>query len=227
MAQNRKPEGGTAMFGENVVGRLSLYRRLLRVLEHRGIENVFSHELAAQARVTAAQVRRDVMQLGFSGSPARGYAVEGLIQCIARALDDPQGESVALVGIGNLGRAIMAYFAGRRPSLSIVAAFDRDEAKVNRVVHGVRCYPVEELTEVVRSQGIRVGIITVPAPAAQEMADMLVSAGVRGLLNLAPRPLHIRPGVYVESVDVTTALEKVAYFARQGVAEKKGKENRE
>lgn len=209
------------MFSENVVGRLSLYRRLLRALEHRRVENIFSHELAARARVTAAQVRRDVMQLGFSGSPARGYAVKGLIQSIAEALDNSQGERVALVGIGNLGRAIMAYFAGRRPNLSIVAAFDREPAKVNRVVHGVRCYPIAELTEVVRNQEIRVGIITVPAAVAQETADMLVSAGVQGLLNLAPRPLHIRAGVYVESVDVTTALEKVAYFARQGFEERK------
>ena len=210
------------MFSENVVGRLSLYRRLLRALEHREVKNIFSHELAAQARVTAAQVRRDVMQLGFSGSPARGYAVKGLIQCIAEALDNSQGERVALVGIGNLGRAIMAYFAGRRPNLSIVAAFDREPAKVNRVVHGVRCYPIAELTEVVRNQKIQVGIITVPASVAQETADMLVNAGVQGLLNLAPRPLYIRPGVYVESVDVTTALEKVAYFARQGFQERKG-----
>ena len=211
------------MFSENVVGRLSLYRRLLRVLENRGVENVFSHELAARARVTAAQVRRDVMELGFSGSPARGYSVEGLIECIGEAVDSAEGESVALTGIGNLGRAIMAYFAGRRPNLSIVAAFDKDPSKVDRVVHGVRCYPVSELTEVVRNEGIRVGIITVPAAAAQEMADLLVGAGVRGLLNLAPRPLHMRSGVYVESVDVTTALEKVAYFAREGYEKGKGK----
>lgn len=210
------------MFPDNVVGRLSLYRRLLRVLVNRGVRYVFSHDLAAMARVTAAQVRRDVMQLGFSGSPARGYDVQGLTDSIGAALDNPAGEDVALVGIGKLGRAILAFFEGRRPKLRIAAAFDTDAAKINRVIHGCRCYPFEELEGVLHRQGIRCAIITVPVDAAQAVAGKLVRAGVKGILNFAPAPLVVPDSVYVESMDVTTALEKVAYFGRQLLSERKG-----
>ena len=203
------------MVPEKTIGRLSLYRRLLRAMHSRGAKYVFSHELANAARVTAAQVRRDIMALGYVGSPVRGYDVTELIGSIAGKLDAPEPEGVALVGVGNLGRAIMAFFSGRRPKLAITAAFDTDPEKVNRVIHGVRCYPAEDTEKVIREQGIRLAIIAVPASMAQAVTDQLVRAGVRGILNFAPLPLRFGPGVYVEAVDMTSALEKVAYFARQ------------
>ena len=206
------------MASEKTIGRLSLYRRLLRVMRNRGVERVFSHELAAAARVTAAQVRRDLMGLGYTGSPVRGYEVAKLKESIAATLEGPVPEGVALVGIGRLGRAIMSYFRGRRPKLAIVVAFDADPAKVNRVIHGCRCCPVEEMEQVIRESNIRLAVIAVPASQAQAVADRLVGSGVRGILNLAPMPLQLPPGVYVEALDMTGALEKVAYFARQAQA---------
>ncbi len=203
---------------EKNLGRLSLYRRLLNRLQAEGIRNIYSHELARMAGGTAAQVRRDLMAVGSLGSPKRGYSVRELIESIGIFLDAPHGEGAAIVGVGNLGRAIMAYFAGRRPRLSIVAAFDSDPSKVNRVIHGCRCYPVEDIERVVREEGVNVAIITVPAREAQATAETLVRAGVRGLLNFAPVPLRVGPDVYVEDIDMTMALEKVAYFARRGGA---------
>jgi len=200
---------------QKTIGRLSLYRRLLNRLVAEGAENVYSHELARLAGGTAAQVRRDLMAVGSIGSPKRGYEVRELVERIGAFLDHPMGQRVALVGVGNLGRAIMAYFTGRRPKLAIVAAFDNDPAKVNRVIHGCRCYAVEEIANVVARDDISVGIITVPAAQAQAVADMLVDAGVRGILNFAPVPLHVPPEAYVEDIDMTMSLEKVAYFARQ------------
>jgi len=108
----------------------------------------------------------------------------------------------------------MAFFAGRRPHLGIVAAFDSDPYKVSRVIHGVRCHPIESLEEVVKEQAIGVAIITVPAGEAQEVADRMVHAGVRGLLNFAPVRLNVPSDVFVEDVDVTMSLEKVSYFSR-------------
>lgn len=204
---------------ERVVGRMSLYRRLLSNLRAEGTRNVFSHELAAMAGGTAAQVRRDMMAIGYSGSPVRGYDVDRLIRAIGAFLDSPTPEGIALVGIGNLGRAIMAFFEGRRPNLTIRAAFDSNPDKVNRVVHGCRCYPLEDLPAVVRDLNIRVGLIAVPAHAAQSVADALVDAGVRGILNLAPVPLRAPPGTFVEDMDITMSLEKVAYFARMAERE--------
>ena len=204
------------MTSKRTIGRLSLYRRLLNELAAGGAGNVFSRQLAAMTGGTAAQVRRDVMAVGCAGSPARGYDIRELIEGIGSFLDAPHGQAVALVGMGNLGRAITAYFAGRRPKLSIVAAFDNNPDKAGRAVHGCRCYNITELPEVIRGQNIRVAIITVPAGEAQGVADLLVRSGVKGILNFAPVPLKAPPEVYVEDIDMTMTLEKVAYFAGKG-----------
>ena len=139
---------------------------------------------------------------------------KNFLQSIRSFLDSPNRVGVALVGIGNLGRAIMAYFVNRRPKLSIVAAFDTDPDKINRVIHGCRCYPISEMEEIIKSQNIKIGIISVPAAEAQNIADSLVRAGINGILNFAPARLHLPPDVYVEDNDITTSLEIVAYHSR-------------
>ncbi|MFW6154357.1 MAG: redox-sensing transcriptional repressor Rex [Planctomycetota bacterium] len=197
------------------IGRLSQYRRLLGLRMRTGQGSVYSHELAAFAGVTAAQVRRDLMVIGARGSPTKGYDVHSLIDCLGGVLDDPAGQRAALVGVGNLGRALLTYFRGRRPKLSIVAAFDVDASKIDRVICGCRCYPMDKIPEVVAAEQITVGILTVPASAAQQVAEVLEAAGVSGLVNFAPQPLRIGPPTYVENLDMTMTLERVAYFARQ------------
>ncbi len=204
------------------IGRLSLYRRVLYGLLAEGERNIFSHQLAVLVGGTAAQVRRDMMAVGYTGSPTRGYDVQDLTDSIGRFLDSPQGQRVALVGVGNLGRALLAYFSGRRPKLAIEAAFDTDPAKFGRVIHGCRCHPMEDLSSLVKESGITVGIITVPADQAQAVADKLCQAGVLGLLNFAPMRLWTPSVVYVEDIDMTMSLEKVAFFARQRANEKGG-----
>jgi redox-sensing transcriptional repressor len=196
------------------IGRLSLYRLLLDNLRRDNGITVYSHELAAAANCSAAQVRRDLMSLDYAGSPVHGYRITDLIESIDNFLDHPQGQSVALVGVGNLGRAILSYFRGRRPKLSIVAAFDDDEHKINRVINGTWCYPMADLRKIVKEKNILVGVITVPPNAAQTVADQLIEAGVHGLLNFAPARLKAPPQVYLEDVDMTMSLEKVAYFSR-------------
>lgn len=201
---------------DKTIGRLAVYRRLLLELGREGTRSVYSHELAAAAGATASQVRRDIMAVGYHGSSTRGYTVAALAEAIGEFLDAPEPQGVALVGVGNLGRAIMAFFAGRRPKLAISAAFDRDLDKVHRVIHGCRCYPMEELQRVVSERGIVTGVLTVPGGEAEAVAKQLIAAGIRGLVNFAPVPLHTPSGVYVEHVDLTASLEKVAFFARQG-----------
>ncbi len=208
------------MISDKTIGRLSLYRRLLNGLEQSGQATVFSHEVASMAGVTAAQVRRDVMSIGFSGSPAKGYGVSELAEAISTVLYRGTTQTGALIGVGNLGRALLAYFVGRHPKLSIRAAFDRDPAKTNRVINGCRCYPNNQLAEVVRTEGIQVGVITVPAGEAQSAANDLCQAGILGLLNFAPVRLWVPAHVYVEDLDVSQSLERVAYFAGQRAADK-------
>jgi redox-sensing transcriptional repressor len=196
------------------IGRLSLYRRLLNNLLREGVRRIYSHELGSRARVTAAQVRRDIMNIGYSGNPNRGYDVQMLMEGIGNFLDAPEGQNVALIGVGNLGRAILAYFSGRRPKLPIVAAFDNDPEKFGRVIQGCRCYPIYQVQTIVRELNIRIATLCVPANAAQEVADVLVQAGIKGILNFAPVPLHVPGNIYIEDIDLTMSFEKVAYFAR-------------
>jgi redox-sensing transcriptional repressor len=206
---------------DKTIGRLSLYRRLLNRLKAEGKDNIYSYQLAGLAGGSAARVRRDLMAIGYSGSPSKGYEIAELIKSLGFFLDSPQGQQAALAGIGNLGRAILSYFSGRRPKLAISAAFDNDPSKVNRLIQGCPCFPVEELAVRVEEKMIELGIICVPANQAQFVADQLVHGGVKGILNFAPVRLHLPADVYVEDVNMTTALEKVAFFARQQTAMKR------
>jgi redox-sensing transcriptional repressor len=199
---------------EKTIGRLSLYRRLLAEEMGRGTRNLYSHELAKLAGVTPAQVRRDLMVVGYNGTPTRGYGVAELTGSISALLDAPRMQGLALVGVGNLGRAVLAYFAGRHPNLSFVAAFDTDPSKTDRVIHGCRCHAMADLAHVVEREDIRAAVIAVPAERAQEVADQFVAAGITSILNFAPTSLRVPAGVYVEHNDLTTSIERVAFFAR-------------
>jgi redox-sensing transcriptional repressor len=183
-----------------------------------GREYVYSYEIANVCAVTPEQVRRDLMPTRLTGSPTKGYKISALLQSIGLLLGDQEDQRVALVGVGNLGRAILAYFAGRRPNLSIVAAFDQDPDKTNRVIHGCRCYPIDDLPAIVREQAIEIAILAVPVSAAQTVADRLIASGVRGLLNFAPVSLRLPRTVYAEDLDMAISLERVAYFARHPVS---------
>lgn len=196
------------------IGRLTLYRRALRDLDRRGVMHVHSHELARSINASSAQVRRDLMYIEHTGTPAHGYDVQMLNNSIGRFLDMPQVEPVVIVGMGNLGRAILTLFSTGQVGLTIAAAFDSDPQKTGRVHNGCRCYGMDQLNQVVDDHKINVGILAVPADAAQDAADSLVRAGVRGLVNFAPTRLRPVPGVYIEDIDLTSTLEKVAFFAR-------------
>ena len=211
-AQPRLPRSVTLTHRQ--IGRLSQYRRQLQSQPTGTPATIYSYRLAALCGLTAAQVRRDLMTIGFAGSPARGYNILQLVDAIARCLDAPGGQNAALVGAGNLGRAILDYFAVRRPPLSIVATFDIDPAKVNRVLHGCRAYGMDKLAEVIREMDITVGVLTVPASAVQEVAETMLAAGVRSFLNFAPMPLRLPSRTFVEEMDIAASMEKAAYFAR-------------
>ena len=155
------------------------------------------------------------MEIGYSGNPKTGYDIDELIKHIGDFLDNPQGEPVALIGVGNLGRALLDFFASQHPKLKIVAAFDNDPQKTGRVINGCRCYHISEAHTVIAQENIRVAILAVPAEAAQSASEMLIKAGIRGFLNFAPEPLHVPGKITVENIDMTMALEKTAFLARQ------------
>lgn len=206
------------MASARTIERLSVYRRLLGDIDTKGRAGVYSHELATKAVATATQVRRDLMEIGFSGRPRTGYDVKGLAAALAHYLDAPKPEGVALVGVGRLGRALLDYSIGRHPKLHIPVAFDTDPAKTGRVIHHCRCHHIRASRKVIPKQGIRMAILAVPAPAAQAVATRIVDDGIMGLINFSPVRLHLPPNVYVENFDVTVAMEKMAFFTRQKTA---------
>ena len=199
---------------ERTVERLSEYRRsLLQCLEE-GKTHIFSHELAELHHNTAVQVRRDIMFIGYTSMQRKGYDVRELIDVIGDILDSEKGLNVAVIGIGNLGRAVTTYFVGKRSKLNIIATFDVDTTKIDRVISGVKCYPLSRLKEVVASHNISVAIMTVPADSAKEVSAQLVEAGIKGVLNFTTVPLDVTENVYLDEYDMITSLEKVAYFVK-------------
>jgi redox-sensing transcriptional repressor len=195
-----------------VMGRLTRYRALLTEYFPKEKAYVFSHELAAMMSLSASQVRRDLMCLGYFGVPRYGYEVVELIKHINDVLDASKLHNVAVVGAGNLGRALMTFLESRRATLKIVAAFDDDPSMVNRVINGVPCHPMERVEETILDKDIRIAILCVPGSVAQKVTDRLVKAGIKGILNFAPVPIRIPVGVALEEIDVTSSLERVAFF---------------
>ena len=199
---------------ERTVERRSEYRRsLLQCLEE-GKTHIFSHELAELHHNTAVQVRRDIMFIGYTSMQRKGYDVRELIDVIGDILDSEKGLNVAVVGIGNLGRAVTTYFVGKRSKLNIIATFDVETTKIDRVISGVKCYPLSRLKEVVASHQISIAIVTVPADSAAEVSSQLVEAGIKGVLNFTTVPLDVTKDVYLDEYDMITSLEKVAYFVK-------------
>jgi len=197
------------------VERLSQYRRSLLLILSREKTHVFSHEIAQMLHITPVQVRRDLMLIGYSGNLRKGYDIEELIDMIGNIIDTDKGQKVAVIGLGNLGKAFISYFKGKRTKLTIVAAFDINPDKVDRIYDGVPCYNINRITEIMKKESITIGIITVPAEQAPAIAETLVIAGAKGILNYSPKPLNVSPNVYLEEYDMITSLEKVAFFAKK------------
>lgn len=197
------------------IERMSRYRRVLSNLLEDGRSHIFSHELASLINSTSAQVRRDIMLIGHSGSPRKGYELKVLKEEIDTLMDEPDGQRIALTGIGYLGRAILTYFMGRRPKLQIAAAFDNDPSKINRVISGCRCHHIDQTEEIIRQENITIGIVTAPASAAQSIVDRYVNAGITSIVNWAPALLQVPEGVFLETRDITMSIEKAAFFAKR------------
>lgn len=197
------------------VERLSEYRRTLLGCLAENKTYIFSHDLAALLHITAVQVRRDLMLIGYSSVLRKGYDVGELIETIGRIIDSKEGLNVATIGIGNLGRAVTGYFRGKRSKLNVVASFDSDPQKVNRVFSGVRCYHIEDMARIIQEMNIKIAILTVPVDHAKNTCESVVRYGIKGILNFTTVPLNVPSGIYLEEYDMITSIEKVAYFVKE------------
>ena len=194
-----------------VVHRLSLYLRELEHLVREGHETTSSTQLGGKLGFTDAQVRKDLAYFGHFGYPGIGYRCDELITAVRRILGTDQKWSVALVGTGNLGRALMGYRGFQQRGFHIVAAFDVDPAKIGGKIEGVDIHHLDRLPELARQHRIRLGMVAVPAVAAQSVADRLVAAGIDGVLNFAPMTIALPPTVAQIGVDLAIELEQLAF----------------
>lgn len=202
------------------IERLSHYRMVLSRLSGQGVQNIYSRELAALADCTPAQVRRDLMVTGYEGNPKHGYNISELKKSLDVFFDFKGNLVAVIVGAGSLGRALIAYFMPKKAMYDIVAAFDSDTNKTGRLINGTPCFHINEIVEKLQELKPDIALLTVPAESAQEVALKLIKSGVSGILNFAPVRLKVPEKVYVENIDVTMSLEKVAFFSRQYREEK-------
>jgi redox-sensing transcriptional repressor len=201
---------------EATVSRLPVYlRALLDLAESRPETKVSSEELARLAGVNAAKVRKDLSYLGSYGTRGVGYDIEYLLYQITRELGLTQDWPAALVGAGNLGRALASYKGFSERGFRIAALFDIDERVVGEEIAGINVRHLDDLKEVVTEDGICIGIITTPPIAAQEVAERLVDAGVRSILNFAPAVVNVPPDVNVRKVDLSIELQILSFHLQR------------
>jgi redox-sensing transcriptional repressor len=193
------------------VRRLSLYLRQLEAFRRKERRTISSKQLGESLNLTDAQVRKDLAYFGQFGHPGIGYRVDDLIAQLKKILGTDRTWSVMLVGAGNIGRALCSYRGFNSKGFKLVAVFDNDPGKVGKKLGAFTIQPFDELAATVSKHEIKLAIIAVPADAAQDVADKLVAAGVRGILNFAPCSLDVPKDVSVNSVDVAVALEQLSF----------------
>jgi redox-sensing transcriptional repressor len=202
----------TEKISDAVVRRLPLYLRYLNELRKRNVQMVSSQELGKILDLNPAQIRKDLAYFGEFGKKGIGYDVAYLVEKIRHILKLDRVVPVALVGAGNLGRALCNYNAYLKDNMKIVAVFDSSPEKIGNQINNLTVLPMHLLEETIRSNEIRIGIITVPAFAAQTVADQFVAAGVEAILNFAPIIVKVPPNVRLHHTDLTTELQSLAYY---------------
>lgn len=196
-----------------VIPRLSLYYRAM--LESRGIDFISSEEIARLTNLTAAQVRRDLTYFGQFGIPRKGYKIEVLKKRILNILGTDRKWKVVLVGVGNLGSALISYRGFGEQGFEISCAFDNDAKKIGKKISGVEILDITELTLTVKDRNIKMAIVAVPVSVVQEVVNTLIKAGVRSILNFAPARPQVPDNVELLNIDLSIELERLAFFLRR------------
>ena len=202
------------------VKRLPLYYRYLRILNNAGKTKVSSTELSEAIQVDSATIRRDFSYFGELGKRGYGYDVEDLMHFFGKILNDDQLTNVALVGVGNLGSALLKFKFHQSNSIRVSCAFDVKEDIVGRIVDGIPVYPLDNMVEQIKLQQIEIAILTLPAQQAQQVVDQLADAGIKGILNFTAARLTAPDDVIIQSVDLTNELQTLIYFLNQNHASK-------
>jgi redox-sensing transcriptional repressor len=202
---------------ELTTNRLSVYLRCLNELDGAGVRTISSQVLAEQFHLNAAQIRKDLAYFGEFGVRGVGYYVRDLKRHLRQILGLDRKLRVAIMGAGNLGLALADYPGFRQEGFEIAALFDTLREKVGQQSKsGVPILDIHELRKVAKRDGIKIAVIAVPAPAAQNVLNLVVAAGIKAVLNFSPGTLEIPDGVKLKGVDLTVSLESLSFFLAQG-----------
>ena len=194
--------------------RLPLYYRFLEHLHATGKQRVSSTELSDAVKVDSATIRRDFSYFGALGKKGYGYNVHYLLSFFRKTLNQEEITKVFLIGVGNLGTALLKYNFSKGENTQIVAAFDIDSRVIGKEIGGVEVYHMNEMQSVKKSNDAAVAILTVPSSAAQESAEKIVEAGVKGILNFTPARLTIPDHVRIHHIDLSVELQTLVYFLK-------------
>ena len=197
------------------VQRLSKYRRLLLKFQDLKEPHIFSHDLARLLQLNPVQVRRDLMLIGVSGNHRKGYNVKEIIELIGNRIDNIQGQNVALIGVGNLGKVVVRYLKTSDTKMNIIAAFDIDNKKINKCISGINCHNVCDMRELIKKYSISIAVITVPPDYVENIVQILIDAGIKGILNFTSTHIDTPPDIYLIEYDMITSLEEIAYFVNR------------
>lgn len=192
--------------------RLPIYYRYLNMLSDSGKKRVSSNELAEAVKVDSATIRRDFSYFGALGKRGYGYDVENLLKFFKKTLNQDKLTNVALIGVGNLGHALLNFNFHKSNNVRINAAFDINEEITGTIQSGVPIYPMEDMKEQLKIQQIEIVILTVPANVAQGVTNDLIEVGVKGILNFTPLRISVPESVLVQNVDLTNELQTLIYF---------------
>jgi redox-sensing transcriptional repressor len=196
-----------------VVNRLSLYLRELQHAVKNGHETTSSSQLGSLLGFSDAQVRKDLAYFGQFGYPGIGYRCDELIEAIRKILGTDRQWHIAVIGVGNLGRALLGYKGFSQQGFELVAAFDVDQQRVGTEIEGVEVFHLDQLTEITQAKTIKLAMIAVPSPAAQQVADCIVAAGIEGVVNFAPVTITLPDHISQVGVDLAIELEQLAFSA--------------
>ncbi len=204
--------GVTSNIPDIVIGRLPVYLRALTRLAQEGHEVTSSHELGERLGISSAQIRKDLSLFGGFGKQGTGYHIPYLIDQLRQVLQVNREWEVALIGVGDLGRAVAHYKGFANRGFRIAAAFDSAPDKLGVPINGIVIQSMDSAPAVIAERGIKVAMVAVPAENAQAVADMLIEAGVRAILNYAPINLNVPAGVYVQYIDPVLHLQRMTYY---------------
>lgn len=195
-----------------IIGRLPVYLRALQRMADMGLKTTSSQELGEHVGISAAQIRKDISQFGEFGKQGTGYSIEYLLDKLREILKVDRIWDVAIVGAGDMGHALANYQGFSNRGFHVVAIFDKDKSKVGQSIGNFKVEDTETMSKRVKELGVKIAMLTVPAAAAQSVADQLIQAGVRAILNYAPISLNVPNNVKVQYIDPSTHLQRMTYY---------------